>query len=50
MTARHAGRALYTISAVATRYDIHPQTLRLYESKGLVGPARTNTLTCALSR
>ena len=41
MTARQAGRALYTISAVATRYDIHPQTLRLYEREGLLTPSRT---------
>jgi MerR family transcriptional regulator/heat shock protein HspR len=41
MTARSAGRALYTISAVATRYDIHPQTLRLYEREGLLTPSRT---------
>ena len=42
MTARHAGKALYTISAVATRYDIHPQTLRLYEREGLLTPSRTD--------
>ena len=31
----------YTISAVATRYDIHPQTLRLYEREGLLKPSRS---------
>lgn len=29
------------ISAVAERYDIHPQTLRLYEREGLIRPARS---------
>lgn len=29
------------ISAVAERYDIHPQTLRLYEREGLITPARS---------
>ena len=29
------------ISVVAERYDIHPQTLRLYEREGLIKPART---------
>lgn len=31
----------YLISAVATRYDIHPQTLRLYEREGLLIPSRS---------
>ena len=31
----------YTISAVAELYDIHPQTLRLYEREGLLKPSRT---------
>ena len=31
----------YSISAVAELYDIHPQTLRLYEREGLLRPART---------
>jgi len=31
----------YLISAVATKYDIHPQTLRLYEREGLLVPSRT---------
>lgn len=29
------------ISVVATRYQIHPQTLRLYEREGLLKPSRT---------
>ena len=29
------------ISAVAERYDIHPQTLRLYEREGLLDPPRS---------
>jgi MerR family transcriptional regulator/heat shock protein HspR len=30
------------ISIIAERYNIHPQTLRLYEREGLIKPARTN--------
>ncbi len=30
-----------TISAVASRYEIHPQTLRTYEREGLLKPGRT---------
>lgn len=29
------------ISVVAERFDIHPQTLRLYEREGLLTPARS---------
>jgi MerR family transcriptional regulator, heat shock protein HspR len=29
------------ISTVAERYEIHPQTLRLYEREGLINPARS---------
>ena len=29
------------ISAIAERYNIHPQTLRLYEREGLLKPSRT---------
>lgn len=32
---------LYMIGVIATRYDIHPQTLRLYEREGLLRPSRT---------
>lgn len=31
----------YTISVVAEQYDIHPQTLRLYEREGLMKPSRS---------
>ena len=30
------------ISIVAERYNIHPQTLRLYEREGLIKPERTD--------
>jgi MerR family transcriptional regulator/heat shock protein HspR len=36
-----AMRPRYMISVAAELVGMHPQTLRLYESKGLVGPART---------
>jgi len=36
-----SGKAYYMISAVAQKYDIHPQTLRLYEREGLLKPSRT---------
>lgn len=32
----------YTISVVADRFDLHPQTLRLYEREGLLKPSRTD--------
>ena len=35
------GKAAYMISSVAERYEIHPQTLRLYEREGLLKPSRT---------
>lgn len=31
----------YMISAVSSKYNIHPQTLRLYEKEGLLIPDRT---------
>lgn len=34
-------RGLYMIGVVAARYEIHPQTLRLYEREGLLLPSRT---------
>ncbi len=39
---KRSGKALYMISAVAQKYDIHPQTLRLYEREGLLKPSRTD--------
>ncbi len=41
MTAKRPGKAYFMISAVARRYNIHPQTLRLYEREGLLKPSRT---------
>src|SRR5213596_1034383 len=38
---KRSGRAYYMISAVAQKYNIHPQTLRLYEREGLLKPSRT---------
>ena len=35
------GKASYMISAVAEMYNIHPQTLRLYEREGLLRPSRS---------
>jgi len=31
----------YTISIVAERFGLHPQTLRLYEREGLLAPSRS---------
>ncbi len=31
----------YTISAVAEMFEIHPQTLRMYEREGLIDPGRS---------
>lgn len=36
-----AGRAVYVISVAAELAGVHPQTLRVYERKGLVDPSRT---------
>jgi MerR family transcriptional regulator/heat shock protein HspR len=33
--------AVYVISVAAELAGVHPQTLRIYERKGLLGPART---------
>ena len=35
------GKAYFMISAVSQKYNIHPQTLRLYERQGLLKPSRT---------
>ena len=35
------GKGYFMISAVAAKYNIHPQTLRLYEREGLLKPSRT---------
>ncbi len=41
MAARRKSKGAYMISAVAEMYEIHPQTLRLYEREGLLKPSRT---------
>lgn len=38
---RTTTRAVYVISVAAELAGVHPQTLRIYERKGLVDPART---------
>jgi MerR family transcriptional regulator, heat shock protein HspR len=38
---RKRGKAAYMISNVAQSYNIHPQTLRLYERQGLLKPSRS---------
>jgi len=38
---RPTTRAVYVISVAAELAGLHPQTLRIYERKGLVDPART---------
>ena len=39
--ARGRSKAAFMISAVAEQYQIHPQTLRLYEREGLLKPSRS---------
>ena len=34
-------KAAYMISAIAEQFQIHPQTLRLYEREGLLTPSRS---------
>src|SRR6476659_2258393 len=41
MTTKRKSKGAYMISAVAEMYDIHPQTLRLYEREGLLTPSRS---------
>mgnify|MGYP000875737866 CR=1 FL=1 len=38
---KKTGKAYFMISVVSQRYNIHPQTLRLYEREGLLKPSRT---------
>jgi MerR family transcriptional regulator/heat shock protein HspR len=40
--AKSRSKAAYMISAVAEQYQIHPQTLRLYEREGLLAPSRSD--------
>src|SRR5215472_12410096 len=37
-----SSRAVYIISVAAELAGVHPQTLRIYERKGLIEPARTS--------
>src|SRR5215470_4303956 len=39
---KKSSKAAYMISAVAEQYEIHPQTLRLYEREGLLTPSRSD--------
>ena len=41
MPKKTGAKAYFMISAVAQKYSIHPQTLRLYEREGLLKPSRT---------
>lgn len=41
MATRKRTKAAYMISAVSEQYEIHPQTLRLYEREGLLRPSRS---------
>ena len=41
MPARTRTQAVYVISVAAELAGMHPQTLRIYERKGLLEPART---------
>jgi len=38
---KNRSKAAYMISSVAEQYEIHPQTLRLYEREGLLKPSRS---------
>jgi MerR family transcriptional regulator/heat shock protein HspR len=42
MSSNRSGRAVYVISVAAELAGVHPQTLRIYERKGLLEPARTD--------
>lgn len=42
MAKQHKTKGSYTISVVAERFDVHPQTLRMYEREGLLQPSRTD--------
>ncbi|MBF0458905.1 MAG: MerR family transcriptional regulator [Nitrospirae bacterium] len=37
-----SSRPLYVISVVAEMFQLHPQTLRLYEREGFITPVRQN--------
>jgi MerR family transcriptional regulator/heat shock protein HspR len=41
MAERETGRGVYMISVAAELAGMHPQTLRIYESRGLITPQRS---------
>jgi MerR family transcriptional regulator, heat shock protein HspR len=41
MATKRKTKGAYMISSVAEMYEIHPQTLRLYEREGLLRPSRS---------
>ena len=41
MSTKRKSKGAYMISSVAEMYEIHPQTLRMYEREGLLKPSRT---------
>src|ERR1700735_5254175 len=41
MATKRKSKGAYMISSVAEMYQIHPQTLRLYEREGLLRPSRS---------
>ena len=42
MVTKRKSKGAYMISSVAEQYQIHPQTLRLYEREGLIKPSRSD--------
>jgi MerR family transcriptional regulator/heat shock protein HspR len=42
MATKRKSRGGYMISVVAEMYEIHPQTLRMYEREGLLRPSRSD--------
>ena len=42
MPAKRKSKGAYMISSVAEMYEIHPQTLRLYDKEGLLKPSRSD--------
>jgi MerR family transcriptional regulator/heat shock protein HspR len=48
--AAEKGKEYFTISVVSDMFDIHPQTLRLYEREGLLCPRRSAGNTRLYSR
>ena len=42
MVTKRKSKGAYMISSVAEMYEIHPQTLRLYEREGLLKPSRSD--------